>query len=358
MSLPLSILANPSSGDIRDSSRLEANSPFPSQYSLERPESTYSANDIVPDLVPPEKRLPERILREPPSQQALHHAYSTYSKNAPSTHTANTNLPDFEVDWEDEKDKQNPQNWAVGKKALVIAAISWGTFCTVVYSTSYTTGTVEMGREFHVSSEPVITLGLTTYCKRIFERTSHGSNANARQVFGLAIGSMVLAPISEMYGRRPVYIVGMGITTVLIIPCGIGNSLQELIIVRFFGAFFGAVMIAISPGTISDIASAEYRALAFSIWAVGPLNGPTFGPVIGGFATQCVPILVTGLGAMLMGLQVSELEMVQLDYDDTYGNRIWVHVLGSRKLCTCITATESCSSPQGRKRRSVLVFLR
>ena len=115
---------------------------------------------------------------------------------------------------------------------------------------------------------------------------NHIFNANEQQVFGLAIGSMVLAPISEVYGRRPLYIVGMAITTLLIIPCGIGNSLQELIIVRFFGAFFGAVMIAISPGTISDIASAEYRALAFSIWAIGPLNGPTFGPVIGGFATQ------------------------------------------------------------------------
>ena len=113
-------------------------------------------------------------------------------------------------------------------------------------------------------------------------------------VFGLALGSMVLAPISELYGRRPVYIVGMAITTLLIIPCGIGNSLQELIIVRFFGAFFGSAMIAISPGTISDIATAEYRALAFSVWAVGPLNGPTFGPIIGGFATQCVRSVLAG----------------------------------------------------------------
>ena len=97
---------------------------------------------------------------------------------------------------------------------------------------------------------------------------------------------MVLAPISEMYGRRPVYITGMTITTLLIIPCGIGNSLAELIVVRFFGAFFGAAMIGLAPGTINDIAAPKYRALAFSIWAIGPLNGPTFGPIIGGFATQ------------------------------------------------------------------------
>ena len=113
---------------------------------------------------------------------------------------------------------------------------------------------------------------------------------------------MVLAPLSEVYGRRPVYIVGMALTTILIIPCGIGNSLQELIIVRFFGAFFGAVMIAISPGTISDIASPMYRALAFSIWAIGPLNGPTFGPIIGGFATQYVQHLIAITVVILMDL--------------------------------------------------------
>ena len=169
MSLPLSILAVPSHGDQRDSSQL-ANSPFPSEYSLQRPESAISTDDYVPELPSPEsRRLPERILREPPSQQALHHTYSTYSKSAPSTHTTNTMHPDYEVDWENDQDPENPQNWPVWYKAIVIAAISWGTFCTVVYSTSYTSGTRQLGEEFHVKSEPVITLGLTTYRKTILE---------------------------------------------------------------------------------------------------------------------------------------------------------------------------------------------
>jgi len=161
MSLPLSILAVPSHGDDRDSSRL-ANSPFPSEYSLQRPVSAVSADDYVRELTSPVRPLPERILREPPSQQALHHTYSTYSKNALSTHTANTQLPDFEVDWEDDNDPQNPQNWPVWYKAMAIAAISWGTFCTVVYSTSYTSGTADLMKDYGVKEE-VVTLGLTTY---------------------------------------------------------------------------------------------------------------------------------------------------------------------------------------------------
>lgn len=105
-------------------------------------------------------------------------------------------------------------------------------------------------------------------------------------VVGLAVGSMILAPVSEMYGRRPVYIVSMFLFTVLIIPCGLATSLAEVVVVRFFGAIAGSAMIANSPGTLSDITTDEYRALAFSIWSIGPLNGPTFGPIIGGFSTQ------------------------------------------------------------------------
>ena len=105
-------------------------------------------------------------------------------------------------------------------------------------------------------------------------------------VIGLAVGSMILAPVSEMFGRRPVYIVSMFLFMILIIPCGLASSLPEVVIVRFFGAIAGSAMIANSPGTLADITTDEYRALAFSIWSIGPLNGPTFGPIIGGFSTQ------------------------------------------------------------------------
>ena len=105
-------------------------------------------------------------------------------------------------------------------------------------------------------------------------------------VIGIAIGSVVLAPLSEMYGRRPIYLASLLLFTVLIIPCGLAASLPEVVIVRFFGALAGSAMIANSPGTVSDIVNDEYRALAFSIWSIGPFNGPTFGPIIGGFSTQ------------------------------------------------------------------------
>lgn len=192
------------------------------------------------------------------------------SRKATSVGTSGTNQAEFEVDWDDENDPMNPRNWPMWYKGVTIGFVSWGTWVVIVYSTSYTTGLSGMMKDFNITSEPLVTLGVTTY------------------LLGLAVGSVILAPISEMYGRRPVYMISMLLFLILIIPCGIGNSLIEVLVVRFFGAVAGSVMIANAPGTVSDIVNDHYRALAFSIWSIGPLNGPTFGPIIGGFSTQYV----------------------------------------------------------------------
>jgi multidrug resistance protein len=181
--------------------------------------------------------------------------------------TTITLSPEFEVDFED-NDKTDPRNWPMWYKSLVIFSISFGTLVVVLYSTSYTAAIAAMMEEFDISSEAITTLGVTTY------------------LFGLAVGSLILAPISETYGRKPVYAIAMFFFVILIIPCALAKDMATIIVVRFFGAVAGAAMIANAPGTVGDIISDKYRATAFSIWSIGPMNGPVFGPLIGGFVTQ------------------------------------------------------------------------
>jgi MFS family permease len=107
----------------------------------------------------------------------------------------------------------------------------------------------------------LIILGITTY------------------LIGLALGSLVLAPLSEMYGRRPVYLIAVFMFTILIIPAALSKSLQSILVTRFFGAIAGSAMISNAPGTVADIVTDDYRALAFSIWSVGPMNGPVIGKI-------------------------------------------------------------------------------
>ncbi|KAF2029596.1 MFS general substrate transporter [Setomelanomma holmii] len=206
--------------------------------------------------------------------QSIHHTWSRNTgidKDVGQITTVTTNAtqdPRYEVDLDDNGD--NPQDWPMLKKAMVIFFMSFSTLVVVMYSTSYTSGIPGMMRTFGIESKALIVLGITTY------------------LCGLAVGSLLLAPLSEMYGRRPVYLIAVAIFTILIIPCALSNNLAQILVMRFFGAIAGAAMISNAPGTVSDIANDEYRALAFSIWSIGPMNGPVVGPLVGGFVYQAL----------------------------------------------------------------------
>ncbi|KAI4717454.1 MFS general substrate transporter [Aureobasidium sp. EXF-10727] len=177
-----------------------------------------------------------------------------------------TNDPNFEVDWTDD-DPENPRNWSMAYKAFVVFAMSYSTTVTVLFSTSYTVTVGKLEQVFDVGHLTAL-LGLTTY------------------LIGMAAGSTVLAPLSEMYGRRPVYIFSTAVFVLLILPCALAKNIESLLIPRFFAAFAAASLVSNAPGSINDIVVEEYRALAFSIWSIGPLNGPVVGPIIGGFTYQ------------------------------------------------------------------------
>lgn len=140
-------------------------------------------------------------------------------------------------------DPQHPRDWTAAYRAWVIFAVSYSTWVVILYSTSYTATLTGLMEEFGEPDETVVTLGVTTY------------------LLGLAAGSLVVAPMSELFGRRPVYLVCLSVSAVLIVPCALAESLAGIIIVRFFGALFGAVMICNGAGTIADISTEDDRAL-------------------------------------------------------------------------------------------------
>lgn len=210
---------------------------------------------------------PERFSQEHPFQTLARHLSHASSTNAVGgviptidrswTHTtagtANTLDLEYEVDFDDD-DRGNPQNWSLWYKGVIIMIFSYATTCTVLYSTSYTSAIPGMIQEFGIGESEGI-LGVTTY------------------LLGMASGSVVLAPLSEMYGRRPIYLIVMALFVVFIIPCAVAQNMATILVVRFFGAFCAAAMISNAPGTVNDIVDEEHRALAFSVWSIGPMNG-------------------------------------------------------------------------------------
>ena len=95
---------------------------------------------------------------------------------------------DYEVRWDGDSDPMSPRNFGNAKKWLIVLVVSAGSTCVTCTSSMYTLTYEQITVEFGVS-RVVATLGLSLF------------------VMGLGIGPMVLGPLSEFYGRRPIYIV-------------------------------------------------------------------------------------------------------------------------------------------------------
>lgn len=72
-------------------------------------------------------------------------------------------------------------------------------------------------------------------------------------VAGLAFGPMSLAPLSEYFGRRPVYVYSYAIFLTLLLCTTFVRSIALFLILRFLSGYFASVTISNFGGTIADL---------------------------------------------------------------------------------------------------------
>ena len=99
----------PSIGEENGSTK-SIRSSSPSSHSTERPVSVHDHEDQEKVVA-----LGSLPLSPRPS----------FSNKAASILTNGTNNPDYEVDWDDEIDPNNPRNWSIWYKGFTIFSISW-----------------------------------------------------------------------------------------------------------------------------------------------------------------------------------------------------------------------------------------
>lgn len=99
----------------------------------------------------------------------------------------------------------------------------------------------------------------------------------ARKFAGSAIVNMltkfrlVFAPLSEIYGRLPVYHVCNMLFIVFTIACALATNLNMLIVFRFLAGTFGSAPLVNGGGSIADLIVQEKRGAAMAAFAMGPI---------------------------------------------------------------------------------------
>ena len=105
-------------------------------------------------------------------------------------------------------------------------------------------------------------------------------------VLGFAAGPVLIAPLSELYGRARAYRITTLFYLILTVACALSINLNMLIAFRFFAGCFGAAPVAIGGAIVSDMFPQAQRGKAMAVYQLGPILGPLLGPIMGGYISQ------------------------------------------------------------------------
>ncbi|KAF2868277.1 major facilitator superfamily domain-containing protein [Massariosphaeria phaeospora] len=181
----------------------------------------------------------------------------------------------------------DPANWSPGHKWFSVSIA-----CASVAMSSFAAGSygpiVDLLAEYWNLSELVSNVGILIFA------------------LGFATSPMVLAPLSELSGRKPV-ILGSGLMFLIFtIGCSVAKVYWVMLFCRFFAAF-GSATFAMGNGVITDIYDRDSQNTPMALFASAAVSGIGLGPLVCGFIAEYadwrwVFHLQTIIVAVLIGL--------------------------------------------------------
>ncbi|RMZ88859.1 hypothetical protein DV736_g3913, partial [Chaetothyriales sp. CBS 134916] len=204
-------------------------------------------------------------------------------------------LEDYELVTFQVHDHENPKNWSKLYKWWCTMAVAFTCFVVAFNSAVITADLEGVARTFRVSEE-VALLTVTVF------------------VVGFGVGPLVFAPLSEMYGRKPVYVVTIALATIFEIPCALSKNIGTLIVCRLIdGICFSAPMTLVG-GTLADLWKNEERGVPMAFFSAAPFIGPAIGPLAGGFLGDAagwrwlywIQLIMAGVAFAILALTLPE----------------------------------------------------
>lgn len=203
----------------------------------------------------------ERINTKSSAKSRLSRIATTLTQRARKERLAPAQLPLSDLDngivgWESQDDPEMPLNFPQSRKWLLLSLLASITFISPLASSMFAPAVSFMSKEFHNTS-----LILSSLTVSIF-------------VLGYVIGPLLLAPLSEIYGRRFVLTGANAFFCVWQIGCALAPNLPSLIVFRFLAGIGGSGCLTIGGGVISDLFQPDQRGKATAIYSLGMSFAP------------------------------------------------------------------------------------
>lgn len=151
------------------------------------------------------------------------------------------------------------RNFSASKKWLITSIVTTSVLAITLTSSAYSGSAGRLLIEFGTSRE-LVSLGVSLF------------------VLGFAIGPACWAPLSELYGRRVLFVTTHAFVVAFVAAAAGSNSMASLLVFRFLSGVFGASPMTNSGGVIADLFPPSQRGIALSIFAAAP------------FMVKCFPL--------------------------------------------------------------------
>lgn len=126
---------------------------------------------------------------------------------------------------------------------------------------------------------------------------------------GIALSQLIMGPLSDRFGRRPVLLGGLALMVAASVACIFAETLPQLIAARFFQALGGASGMVVSRAIIRDIYERDRVASMISLVVAALMIGQMVSPLTGGlietaFGWRAIFYAVT-IGALAVAVGIA-----------------------------------------------------
>lgn len=137
---------------------------------------------------------------------------------------------------------------------------------------------------------------------------------------GFTLGPLLGAPLSELFGRRIIFLSLIPPTILSVLGIAFAKNAAMLLVFRFLSALFISGPFAVAGGAVSDLWPPVDRTIPIIVFAAAPNIGSTLGPVIGGIVTYYVSWRWTFyIQMILLGISYA---LIVFFVPETYGPKL------------------------------------
>lgn len=167
----------------------------------------------------------------------------------------------------EEDSYKHPYSWSNLKRAVVVSLYALTSFGTQISTSMFGQSVTDISEEYNIG-RTVAMLPTTLF------------------MFGMALGPLVIAPVTEKYGRKTGILIPYSLASVFCTASFVIKPYWAVLLFRFLGGFLSSAPIISSGAALKDMFEPGRRADILLGYAVLAASGPTFGPIIGGAITQ------------------------------------------------------------------------